>query len=157
MLTVAIPGGDTFRLVRLVLDVNGTIAEDGDLIAGVKERLARLQRDLEVVLVTADTHGRQQALDGELGLEAVRTEGGRPEARQKAELVRRLGAEGTVAIGNGANDAEMLQEAALGIAVIGPEGASAAVLQGADVVARDIRDALDLLILPRRLMATLRR
>jgi P-type E1-E2 ATPase len=156
MLTIDIPGRGTYRLVRLVLDVNGTIAEDGDLIAGVRERLTRLQRDLEVLLVTADSHGRQMAIDRELEIEAVRTEFGMPEAWQKAELVRRLGSDATVAIGNGANDAQMLKEAAIGIAVVGPEGASAATLQQADVVTRSIVDALDLLLIPRRLMATLR-
>jgi soluble P-type ATPase len=50
----------------------------------------------------------------------------------------------------------MLKEAAIGIAVVGPEGASAAALQQADVVTRSIIDALDLLLNPRRLVATLR-
>jgi P-type E1-E2 ATPase len=96
------------------------------------------------------------AIDRELEIEAVRTEFGTPEAWQKAELVRRLGSDSTVAIGNGANDAQMLKEAAIGIAVVGPEGASAATVQQADVVTRSIVDALDLLLNPRRLVATLR-
>jgi hypothetical protein len=37
-----------------------------------------------------------------------------------------LGAEKCAAVGNGRNDAEMLTASALGIAVIGPEGAHAA-------------------------------
>src|SRR5690349_20548707 len=64
MLTLDIPGRGTLALERLVLDVNGTIAEDGHLIPGVKERLNRIARSLEVVMVTADTHGRQMAIDG---------------------------------------------------------------------------------------------
>lgn len=156
MLSIDVPGRGKYELVRLVLDVNGTIAEDGDLIAGVQERLLRLRRELEVVMVTADTHGRQVAIDRALGLEAVRVEGGQPEAGQKASLVRRWGADATVAIGNGANDAQMLDAAAIGIAVIGPEGASAATLHSADIVTRSIVDALDLLLIPRRLAATLR-
>ena len=156
MLSIEIPGRGKYELIRLVLDVNGTIAEDGDLIAGVKERLLRLRRDLEVAMVTADTHGRQVAIDRALELEAVRIEWGKPEAWQKAALVRRLGSDGTVSIGNGANDAQMLKEAAIGIAVVGPEGASTATLHSADVVTRSIVDALDLLLIPRRLVATLR-
>jgi P-type E1-E2 ATPase len=156
MIAIDIPGQGSYEFVRLVLDVNGTIAEDGELIPGVKERLARLQRDVEIVMITADTHGQQLAIDRQLDLEAIRTEEGKPEAWQKAEVVRRLGSDGTVAIGNGANDAQMLKVAALGIAVVGPEGASAAVLGTADVVTRSILDALDLLIIPRRLVATLR-
>ena len=156
MLAIDIPGRGTYELARLVLDVNGTIAEDGDLIAGVRERLARLRRDLEVTLVTADTHGRQLAIDRELELEAIRTEYGKPEAWQKAELVRRLGSDAAVVIGNGANDALMLREAAIGIAVVGPEGASTAAVQHADLLTTSILDALDLLLNPRRLTATLR-
>jgi P-type E1-E2 ATPase len=156
MLAVEIPGRGSYQLVRLVVDVNGTLAEDGELIPGVKERLARLQRDVEILMITADTHGQQQAIDRQLDLEAIRTEEGKPEAWQKAEVVRRLGSDGTVAIGNGANDVQMLKEAALGIAVVGPEGASADLLGSADVVTNSILDALDLLIIPRRLVATLR-
>ena len=58
---------------------------------------------------------------------------------------------------NGTNDAEMLREAALGIAVIGPEGASGATVAAADLVCRSINDALGLLRDPRVLAATLRR
>jgi P-type E1-E2 ATPase len=111
---------------------------------------------VEILMITADTHGGQQAIDRQLALEALRTESGKPEAWQKAEVVRRLGSDGTVAIGNGANDVLMLKEAAIGIAVVGPEGASAAILTSADVVTHSILDALDLLIIPRRLVATLR-
>jgi P-type E1-E2 ATPase len=156
MLSIDIPGRGTLALERLVLDVNGTIAEDGHLIPGVRERISRLARSLEVVMVTADTYGRQSAIDGELGMEAVRLGHGQPEAPQKAELVRKLGAAGVVAIGNGANDAQMLKEAALSIAVLGPEGTSLEALQNADLVARSIIDALELLLHPRRLVATLR-
>jgi P-type E1-E2 ATPase len=156
MLAIEIPGRGTYELVRLIVDVNGTLAEDGDLIAGVKGRIGRLRRDLEVLMVTANTHGRQLAIDRELELEAILIEDGKPEATQKAELIRRLGSDATVAIGNGANDALMLKEAAIGIAVVGPEGASMAALQTADVVTTSILDALDLLLNPRRLIATLR-
>jgi P-type E1-E2 ATPase len=156
MLAIEIPGRGKYELVRLVVDVNGTLAEDGDVIAGVKGRLGRLRRDLEVLMVTANTHGRQLSIDRELEMEAILIEDGKPEARQKAELIRRLGSDATVAIGNGANDALMLKEAAIGIAVVGPEGASMAALQAADVVTTSILDALDLLLNPRRLIATLR-
>ena len=50
----------------------------------------------------------------------------------------------------------MLAAAALGIAVCGAEGAAAETLQVADVVVIRIVDALDLLLHPKRLMATLR-
>ena len=54
------------------------------------------------------------------------------------------------------NDRLMLKEAALGIAVILKEGASAESVAAADVVCTDIVAALELLQNPLRLIATLR-
>ena len=82
-----------------------------------------------------------------------------PPSRQdlaKAEYVKNIGAMRAVAIGNGRNDRDMLAIAALGIVVVGPEGAAADTLTAADVVAPDILTALDLLTNPQRLVATLR-
>jgi soluble P-type ATPase len=50
----------------------------------------------------------------------------------------------------------MLREAALGIAVIGPEGAAATAIAAADVVCRSIGEALELLLDDQALAATLR-
>jgi soluble P-type ATPase len=50
----------------------------------------------------------------------------------------------------------MLKEAILGIAVIQEEGAAVESLVAADIVTRSILDALDLLLRPLRLTATLR-
>ena len=79
------------------------------------------------------------------------------EQEQKAALINQLGSEHVVAIGNGANDTDMLKAAAIGIAVLGPEGLCAETLLAADVVVTSITDALDLLLVPKRLIATLRR
>jgi soluble P-type ATPase len=50
----------------------------------------------------------------------------------------------------------MLAAAALGIAVVQKEGAATETLSAADVVVSDIRSALDMLLFPKRLIATLR-
>lgn len=157
MLSLEIPGWGKLTLERVIVDVNGTIAEDGHLRPGVKERLNRLSRLMEIVMVTADSYGRQFAIDQEMDMEAIRLEPGKPEAPQKGDLVRRLGAASSVAIGNGANDVEMLKEAAIGIAVLESEGTSARAIDSADLVARSVTEALDVLLSPRRLVATLRR
>ncbi len=156
---IAIPGRGRYDLQHLVLDVNGTVVAGGQLIAGVKERLVALRAaGLGIHWITADTRGRQAALDSELGWPAVRIKAHAPqgEAAQKAEFVSALGAEHVIAIGNGANDRDMLRQAALGIAVLGPEGLALDTLLAADVVAPDILAALDLLLEPARLVATLR-
>lgn len=156
MIELSIPGRDALTLRHVVLDVNGTLATDGALIDGVAERLAELAGYLDVHLLTADTHGGQAAIDAQLGLSAARIQPGH-EMEQKAAFVERLGPEGVVAIGNGSNDAGMLRAAAVGIAVLGAEGLSSEALQAADALAASIHDALDLLLKPKRLVATLRR
>jgi soluble P-type ATPase len=152
---IDIPGFGTLRLEHLVLDYNGTIAVDGSLLPGVRTRLAKLARELEVHIVTADTFGRvrveTRAMKCRLAILAPRRQ-----ARAKLAYVRKLGASRTVCIGNGRNDRLMLKAAALGIAVVHEEGASAEALRAADIATRDVRDALDLLRERRRLVATLR-
>jgi P-type E1-E2 ATPase len=149
-----IPGRGILELEHLVLDLNGTIALDGAVLAGVPQRLAALSEKLSIHLVTADTRGQATAIAEQLGVELTLVAPGN-EAEQKRALVERLGAERVVAVGNGANDVGMLQEATLGIAVLGSEGLAGEALRAADVVA-GIHEALDLLLHPRRLMATLR-
>ncbi len=151
-----VPGWGAVELEHLVLDLNGTVALDGQVLPGVAERLAALSAQLTVHLVTADTQGRAGELSAALGVRLARIAPG-DEAGQKLALVERLGAAHVAAIGNGANDARMLAAAAVGIAVVGPEGAAIVALQAADVAVGRIEDALDLLRYPRRLMATLRR
>ena len=153
---VAVPGRGTYEIETMVLDMNGTIGVDGELLKGVEERLALLRTKVQVVIITADTHGGAQSLKQRLGLKIIVLEEG-DEDSQKLELVRQLGAERSFAIGNGSNDALMLKESAIGVCVIGEgEGASTAALLNADIVVKDVRDALDLLLKPRRLVASLR-
>ena len=116
MIELNIPGRGTLQLEHLVFDVNGSLALDGQLLEGVPRLLRNLRDRLTIHLVTADTHGRQALIDQQLGLQAVRLAPG-GEAGQKAEYVRRLGADRVVAIGQGANDAAMLKEAALASAL----------------------------------------
>ena len=156
MIEIDISGRGKLKLEHLVLDVNGTIAADGRLLEGTADLIAELRRRLEVHLVTADTHGLQAEIDRQLGLTAVRVPVTN-QAEAKLDYVRRLGAGGVAAVGNGANDARMLAQAAIGIAVIGREGAASETLQQAMVVVTDIHDALGLLLHPKRLVATLRR
>jgi P-type E1-E2 ATPase len=136
--------------------VNGTLAVDGVLIDGLIRRIASLRDRLEVHMLTADTHGRQANINEQLNLKATRVQPGN-EAAQKAEFVRGLGAEAVVAIGQGANDAEMLKTAALGICVMSQEGVAVETLVSADIVVPDIFTALDLLEKPVRIVASLRK
>ncbi len=122
------------------------------LLEGVAERLARLVERLDVRLVSGDTFATLDEIAAQLDLPAVRARDG----RAKLELLEELGRKRCVVVGNGTNDALALEAAALGIAVVGPEGASGAAVRAADVVCRSALEALDLLLEPRALVATLR-
>lgn len=156
MIELTIPGRGTLRLEHLVSDVNGTLAVDGQLLDGVAKRIGSLRDRLQIHLLTADTHGGQAVIDQQLNLTAQRMKPG-DEAAQKAGYVRGLGAESVVAIGQGANDAEMLEAAALGICVSSAEGIAVETLLAADLLMPDIQSALDLFDKPLRLIASLRR
>jgi P-type E1-E2 ATPase len=157
MLAIEIPGYGSLELEHLVLDLNGTLAQDGEVLAGVAEAVSALSAELQVIVVTADQHGNADELVTPLGLEHAHVIDRGSEAEAKLDLVDELGGDSVVAIGNGANDALMLRDAALGIAVIGGEGAARGAVEAADVLVYRVEDALGLLLEPRRLIATLRR
>ncbi|MFP3870154.1 MAG: HAD family hydrolase [Syntrophobacteria bacterium] len=155
-LELEIPGWGCVRLLQALFDLNGTLALDGMLSEGVQERLRRLQRVLGVYVITADTHGTVARVMQDCGdLQIMRIEPGN-EACQKRCFVEKLGASQTVALGNGANDALMLRKACLGICVMHGEGTALQALLASEVLVRSAEEALDLLLQPTRLVATLR-
>jgi soluble P-type ATPase len=156
MIELNIPGRGMIQLQHLVCDINGTLAVDGQLLEGVKLRLSALHDRLTLHLLTADTHGKQDIIDQRLGLNSIRIQPGN-ESDQKENYVAKLGADQVVAIGQGANDAGMLRIAALGICVLSPEGTAVETLLGADLLAANIFEALDMLEKPLRIVATLRK
>ena len=156
MIEITVPGIRDYKLEHLVLDLNGTIALDGEVVPGVEERLRHLSKLLSISIVTADTHGSAQWLGQYLPLRIHIIEEGK-EAAQKLALVQQRGEGHTVCIGNGSNDVSMLKEAALGICVMGGEGASPEAIMSSDLVVYNINDALGLPLKPDRLVATLRR
>ena len=155
MLNVEIPGFRTLQLDQLVLDFNGTLARDGRLLDGVAPRIKALAGTLAIHVVTGDTHGsaRTQLQGLPVNLTVLDPE---HQAEAKRAHVQSLGADRCACIGNGRNDRMMLQEAALGVAVTGAEGTAVEALTAAHLFVPHIHDALDLLRMPRRLVATLR-
>ena len=156
MLEINIPGRGNLQLNHLVCDVNGTLAVDGVLIDGLSQKIALLRNFLTVHLLTADTHGGQSIIDQQLNLKAVRVTPGN-EANQKADYVHNLGANNVVALGQGANDAEMLKAAGLGICVLSPEGTAVETMMVADLFMPDVFSALELLEKPMRIKGGLRK
>jgi P-type E1-E2 ATPase len=156
MIEINIPGRGALRVEHLVTDVNGTLAIDGQLIAGVAKQISALRDRLTIHVLTADTHGKQALIDQQLNLTAVRIQPG-DESKQKADYVRKLGSESVVAVGQGANDADMLKEAALGICVMSQEGIATGTLLSTDLLLPSIAAALELLDKPLRIIASLRK
>ena len=156
MLKIEIPGWKTLELENLVMDLNGTIAVDGKVSLKVAKRIFLLKPELNITVLTAGTHGRLEEVRKRLHVEIVKIEHEK-EKTQKQNFIKKLGSDRTVAIGNGANDDLMLAEAALSIAVLEEEGLACALLRSADLLVRDSVSALDMLINPARLVATLRR
>ena len=155
MIEINIPGYRILKLEHIVFDYNGTLAVDGEVIPGVKEVLRSLAERLTIHIVTADTFGKVKSRLSDLPCKINIL----PEKEQdigKRNFVQSLGANRTVAVGNGRNDRLMLQSSVLGIAVVLGEGASAQTLTMADVVCTSIIEALALLDNPLRLVATLR-
>ena len=155
MITVPIPGWGELSIEYLMVDFNGTLALDGKLKKEVKDVIEKISRYVKVFVITADSY---DSVDAELGTSSVTfikvNKNGSGE--EKAKVVRELGPEKIVTIGNGANDALMFRESALGIAVVGEEGCSAALIKEADVVVNDVMTAFGLIVHPERLVATLR-
>ena len=155
MVSIFVPGYNKLALDHVVLDYNGTLAKDGQLLSGVEKLLNAVADQFKLHVVTADTFGGARS-----GLHKVRCTitvlSDRNQAEAKRQYVRSLGSAQTVAIGNGRNDRLMVKEAALGIAVIEKEGAAVETLLAADIVCGNIPDALELLLNPKRLIATLR-
>lgn len=154
MLTINIPGRGELVLAHLVLDYNGTIALDGSLIPGIAERLEKLKDNLQIWVITADTHGTAARHCENLPL-TVLTHPTTQVGVIKADFVRSLTG-GVVTVGNGFNDAAMSEAADLSLCVLGPEGCCGRLVGACDILVRSITDALDLLLNPDRIRATLR-
>lgn len=152
MLRLDIPQRDTIELHHAVFDINGTLAVDGIAMPQVIDALRDLSEHLSIHLLTAGTHGNMTYLEADLGFPLHLISRG----EEKTRYVQQLGPERVVATGNGINDIGMLRLAAIGIAVMTPEGIATRVLQAADILVYNPLDAINLLLKPKRLIATLR-
>ena len=152
--TIAVPGWGSIELENLALDLNGTLTESGDFIPGVVDYLERLKaKGFKVYVLSADTRGvLQQTFKLSPDIEAVVTE----TAEDKKRFVESIGAETTVCVGNGNIDVEMFKVAKLSICTVQAEGATTKAMLHGDIVVAHIKHALEILLDPDKLIATLR-
>ncbi|KXS41208.1 MULTISPECIES: HAD family hydrolase [unclassified Candidatus Frackibacter] len=156
MLDCDIPNFISLEVDKLVFDYNGTLACDGIPIERVKAKLNKLAVDFKVYVLTADTFGtvKEEFSDVDVEVTIVDSVKG---TEFKKKFIKELGSNSVIAVGNGSNDALMLEEARLGILIIGPEGAATRSLLKSDLVIKDINEVLDILLNPTRIIASLRR
>lgn len=150
-----IPGFGPVQLEHLVSDFTGTLAVDGRLLPGVRERLRKIAGFMKIHILTADTFGMAHKELENLPCEIHILTGDAHDV-QKQRYVEELGADLVVAFGNGNNDRAMLKSARVGIAVTEGEGCATDAIMAADIHVASAISGLDLFLNPKRLKATLR-
>ena len=156
MVSIDIPGKGKMNIENLVLDFNGTIAYDGNIKNGIREKIQRVhEMGINIYILTADNYHQaaEQCKDMPVTLEIFDVDNA---ALSKREIVNNIDSKLTMTIGNGNNDVEMFEESILSVAVIGDEGCAVKAIFAADIITNNIDDAIDLLLNPHRIKATLR-
>ena len=154
MILIHRPGQEPLEIEFILLNFEGTLATDRRVHPKAKDKLNLLSKRTKIYILTKGEQEATREILKKVKAEiAFFVEG---EASQgKLDLLRQLGAERTVAIGNGVDDVPMIGEAGLGICILGKEGGSAEAVRKADVAFTDILHALDFLLKPLRHQATL--
>jgi soluble P-type ATPase len=147
---------EQYHIEHILLDYNGTLAIDGKLIPEVVPLIKQLSDKVNIHIITADTFKMAAEELKSLPVKLTIIKSGQ-EKQQKLFYLENLGREKCIAIGNGTNDATMLAKAPISIVVIQSEGASIEALQSAKIVCKNIVDALELCLNPKRIVATLRK
>ena len=154
MILIQRPGQDSLEIEFILIDFEGTLASDGRVHPKAKDKINLLSKRTRIYIVVKTGRERADEALRKVKAEIVYlTEG--ESSRRKAEVLQQIGPARTAVIGNGVDDALIVEEAALGICVIGKEGALGETIKKADVVVCDILDALDFLLKPLRQKATL--
>jgi len=148
---IEVPGLNVLEFQAVLFDLNGTLGVEGKVPEDVKKLLAKLADRYTVVILSADTFGTLEEEFKGLPVRIERVSTG----AEKAEIAE--GYKPYAAVGNGNNDVAMLEKAELAFCVIGKEGAAVDALLASDVVVTDVRDAIEMLLDERKLIATLRR
>lgn len=154
MVTILRPGQEPLKIDSILIDFEGTLAQDRRVHPKAKDKINLLSKRTKIyILIKGEGEGVEKVLKN-VKAEMVYLNEEKP-SRQKLELLRKLGPSGTVAIGNGVDDTSMIEEAGLSLCIIGKEGTFSETVKKADLVFINILDALDFLLKPLRQKATL--
>jgi soluble P-type ATPase len=158
-IAIDIPGSAKLQINAILSDYTGTLAFNGELVPGVKDRLLRLAQFVDIHVVTADSFGTaEEELEG-LPLICRRLKGSREDVQKQSYAVK-LNPHCLASFGNGNNDRLLLkvvkEAGGLAIAVENGEGCAREAILNANIHVVGAVNALDLLLEPTRLRATLR-
>ena len=154
MIFIQRPGRDPLEIDFILIDFEGTLAHDRRVHPKAKDKINLLSKRTKIYILTK---GEKEIVEESLKkvkAEIVYLREGES-SQGKLDWLRPLGAARTVAVGNGADDVLMIEEAGLGICIIGREGTSAEAMKKADLVFSNVLDAFDFLLKPLRQKATL--
>lgn len=153
-----IPNFGDILIKNVLFDINGTIQFYGQISKGLIEKFQKIKDIYNVYLISADTRGNLKELANELGVKYIKiTPKDITEARAKNYKLEKLGKNETIAIGNGNNDSLMINNALLGITIIGSEGATKKTILNSDLIFTNPIDVLDFLMDDKAIIGTLRR
>lgn len=152
---INIPGYKNLNIDKIIFDYNGTLAVNGKIDCSTKNKLTELSKNYEIYILTSDTYGTVEKICENLPVKIHTFEGHKASASKK-DIVLKLNPNTCACIGNGRNDMEMLEVAALSIGIIGREGAYGKIVNTSDICVTSILDAMELFIYTDRLIADLR-
>jgi soluble P-type ATPase len=154
MIRIERPGRGPLEIEFILIDFEGTLAQDRRIHPKAKDKINLLSKRAKIyVLAKGEKEFLNEAFR-KVNIEPFYSKEGET-TQPKLDLLRQLGVAKTIAIGNGVDDAQLLEEACLGICVAGREGASGEAIRKADLVVSNIIDALDFLLKPLWQKATL--
>ena len=156
MISIQRPGMESLDIHFVLIDFEGTLAMDGRVHPKAKDKVNLLSKRVTITILTKSNREKVEETLRKMRAEILYvTEG--DSSQQKLNVLQRLGPHQTAVIGNGLDDVRILEQAGLGMCVIGKEGASAEAMAKADLVVTHVLDALDFLLKPSRQRAILGR
>ena len=156
MISIQRPGMESLDIHFVLIDFEGTLAMDGRVHPKAKDKVNLLSKRATITILTKSNREKVEETLKKMKVEILYvTE--EDSSQQKLNVLQRLGPHQTAVIGNGLDDVRIMEQAGLGLCVIGKEGSSAEAMVKADLVVTNVLDALDFLLKPLRQRATLSR
>jgi len=153
---IEIPNFKSLDIQNILFDYNGTLAEDGEISEEIHTLLQDICNKYNVFVITADTFGSVKKELKDFDLEVIILSSD-DHTKEKKTFLQKLGENETIALGNGNNDTFMLKTAVISIAILGEEGCASEALFASDIVCKNITNAMQLILHPKRMIATLRK